>query len=57
MIDTSKAFSSFSINDVLVRHAFTDISRDSHHFEQAFSADGGKTWEPNFVATLTQEKD
>jgi hypothetical protein len=23
--------------------------------EQSFSDDGGKTWEPNFVATLTRE--
>lgn len=27
-----------------------------HRFEQAFSEDGGKTWEPNFIATLTREK-
>jgi hypothetical protein len=24
--------------------------------EQSFSDDGGKTWEPNFIATLTREK-
>lgn len=42
---------------ILVRHVFTDITPDSHHFEQAFSGDGGKTWEPNFVATLAREKD
>jgi ketosteroid isomerase-like protein len=42
---------------ILVRHRFTDITPDSHHFEQAFSDDGGKSWEPNFVATLTREKD
>jgi ketosteroid isomerase-like protein len=42
---------------ILVRHVFSDITPDSHHFEQAFSDDGGKTWEPNFVATLTREKD
>jgi len=42
---------------ILVRHVFTDITPDSHHFEQAFSDDGGKTWEPNFVATLTREKE
>ncbi len=29
---------------------------DSHHLEEAFSDDGGKTWDPNFVATLTREK-
>jgi hypothetical protein len=46
----------FNGNTILVRHAFTDITPDSHHFEQAFSDDGGKTWEPNFIATLTREK-
>jgi len=47
----------FNGKTILVRHLFTDISPDSHHFEQSFSADGGRTWEPNFVATLTREKD
>ncbi len=48
---------SFNGKTILVRHVFSDITPDSHHFEQAFSADGGKTWEPNFVATLTRGKD
>jgi ketosteroid isomerase-like protein len=47
----------FNGKTILVRHVFSDISPNSHHFEQAFSADGGQTWEPNFVATLTREKD
>ena len=47
----------FNGRTILVRHLFTDITPDSHHFEQAFSDDGGKTWEPNFVATLTGEKE
>jgi hypothetical protein len=42
---------------ILVRIVYADISPDSHHFEQAFSDDGGKTWEPNFIATLTRQKD
>jgi len=41
---------------ILVRHVFSKITLDSHHFEQSFSNDGGKTWEPNFVATLTRQK-
>ncbi len=40
---------------ILVRHVFSEITPDSHHFEQSFSDDGGKIWEPNFVATLTRE--
>jgi len=47
----------FNGKTILVRHLLTDIRPDSHHFEQSFSADGGRTWEPNFVATLTREKD
>jgi hypothetical protein len=41
---------------ILVRHVFSKITLDSHHFEQSFSNDGGKTWEPNFVATLTRQE-
>ena len=40
---------------ILVRFVWSDITPDSHHEEQSFSDDGGKTWEPNFVATLTRE--
>jgi hypothetical protein len=39
---------------VLVRQVWSDITPTSHRFEQAFSDDGGRTWEPNFVATLTR---
>ena len=39
---------------VLVRQVWSDITPTSHRFEQAFSNDGGKTWEPNFVANLTR---
>jgi hypothetical protein len=35
---------------ILVRFIWSDITPDAHHVEQSFSADGGKTWEPNFVA-------
>ena len=40
---------------ILVRFVWSDITPDSHHVEQSFSDDGGKTWEPNLVATLTRE--
>jgi hypothetical protein len=39
---------------VLVRQVWSEITPNSHHFEQAFSADGGRTWEANWVATLTR---
>ena len=41
---------------ILVRIVWSDISADSHKFEQSFSDDGGKTWEPNFVAVKTRVK-
>jgi hypothetical protein len=41
---------------VLIRGVWSDITPNSHRFEQSFSGDGGKTWEPNFIATLTREK-
>lgn len=41
---------------IMVRMVWSDITPTSHHVEQSFSDDGGKTWEPNFIGTLTQEK-
>ena len=35
---------------VLVRFVISDITPNSAHFEQAFSADGGATWESNWIA-------
>jgi hypothetical protein len=35
---------------ILVRFVISDITPNSCRFEQAFSADGGKTWELNWVA-------
>jgi hypothetical protein len=46
----------FNGRSILVRIVWSDITPDSHHFEQSFSDDGGKTWEPNFTATLTRVK-
>jgi hypothetical protein len=40
--------------DVLVRFVISDITQTSCHFEQAYSADGGKTWEVNWIATDTR---
>lgn len=36
---------------VLVRNMWSDITPTSCRFEQAFSGDGGRTWEVNWVAT------
>jgi hypothetical protein len=40
---------------ILVRFVITPVGPDSCHFEQAFSADGGKTWEINWIADDTRE--
>jgi hypothetical protein len=42
---------------ILVRFVITEIRADSARFEQSFSADGGKTWELNWIATDTRMKE
>jgi len=39
---------------ILVRFVIFDITPTSCRFEQSFSADGGKTWEANWIATDTR---
>ncbi len=39
---------------VLVRITWSNITTNSHCFEQAISSDGGRTWETNFTASLTR---
>ncbi len=47
----------FNGRTVLVRNVFSEITPKSCHFEQAFSDDGGKTWETNWIATDTRVLD
>jgi len=51
-------FASDTVNDrsILVRAVWSDITPDSHHFEESYSTDGGKTWAAAFIATLTRDK-
>lgn len=42
---------------ITVRFVITPRSADAIHFEQAFSADDGKTWETNWIADDTRIKD
>jgi hypothetical protein len=44
----------FNGRSILVRFIISDITPTSCHFEQAFSDDGGKTWEVNWIATDTR---
>ncbi len=39
---------------IFVRFVISDITPSSCRFEQAFSDDGGKTWEVNWIATDTR---
>jgi hypothetical protein len=45
---------SFKGRNILVRNVWSDITANSCHFEQAFSEDGGKTWEVNWIAEDTR---
>lgn len=47
----------FNGRAIFVRFVISDITPNSCRFEQAFSSDGGKTWEVNWVATDTRLKD
>lgn len=42
---------------ILVRFVISDIAPNSCRFEQAFSDDGGKTWEVNWIANDTRVQD
>jgi hypothetical protein len=37
---------------IFVRFVFDDATRNSFRFVQSFSADAGRTWEPNWIATF-----
>jgi hypothetical protein len=39
---------------VLVRGVWSDITRNSHTYQESYSADGGKTWVPAFRGELTR---
>jgi hypothetical protein len=39
---------------IVVRYLWTHRSPNACHYEQAFSADGGRTWETNWISDLTR---
>ena len=47
----------FNGRTISVRNGFSEITENSSRFEQAFSDDGGKTWETNWIMTFTRAKD
>lgn len=47
----------FNGQAIFVRFVISDITSNSCRFEQAFSDDGGKTWEVNWIATDTRVKE
>lgn len=44
----------FNDRVILVRFVISKVTADSYRFEQAFSDDGGKTWEVNWIADDTR---
>jgi hypothetical protein len=39
---------------IFVRFIWSNVNSDKPHFEQAFSDDGGKTWEVNWITDQTR---
>jgi hypothetical protein len=44
----------FDGRTITVRQVFSHITGNAYHFEQAFSDDGGATWETNLIARVTR---
>ncbi len=49
------ASDTFKGRSILVRGVWSDIKPDSHRYEESYSADGGSSWAPAFIATLTRD--
>jgi hypothetical protein len=45
----------FQGSAIYVRFVFSDLTPRSFRLEQSFSSDGGKTWEPNWIATFARQ--
>jgi hypothetical protein len=41
---------------ILTRYIWSGITENACHWEQAFSTDGGKTWETNWIMDFTREE-
>ena len=47
----------FQDKSILLRGLWSGITPNEHHYEEFYSNDGGKTWRPAFIATLTRERE
>jgi hypothetical protein len=68
ILDSNANFEEFEVDDrgefydheeykaraILVRYVWTNISPQSARMEQSFSADGGKSWEANWICELSR---
>lgn len=43
--------------DIFVRYIWSGITRNSVHFEQSYSDDGGQTWEANWISDMSRAAD
>ena len=48
---------SLNTTDIVVRYTWSGITTPTPRWEQAFSEDGGETWETNFVSEFTRADD
>jgi len=46
----------FKGKTILVRRVWSEIKLNSHHFEESYSNDGGRTWKAAFVGDLTRSE-
>jgi hypothetical protein len=53
-VGTFYADETFEGKPIRVRFLWLDIAPTSHRWEQAFSPDGGKTWETNWITIFTK---
>jgi hypothetical protein len=47
----------FNGRAIFIRYVWTNLTTDTPHFEQSFSADGGRTWEVNWITDQTRAQD
>ncbi len=53
-VGTFYSHETYNGTDITVRFIWSDITPQSARWEQAFSAEGGKTWETNWIMEFTR---